>query len=270
MQRELTDRLRACKTALEERDAARQELFRAKERLDELRRPPSPRKYGGGKFSVGAFLVVGFISIQVGFFVLSLSDHGADSSPTQLLVICLAAAILAGILIGRLVHGRKTAEVEKVNQQLAAQYQTALREKEARFAADYQRCRERACLAQQEAARLAQNCGLHEDYQDVQAVGCMVRYLETGRSDSLKEAINLYEQELREDARDAAAARHRREMQRQAAAIYAETARGADAAEEAAQRANEAAFWGAAATAAAAQAAAEAKRAGESGEYHVV
>lgn len=266
MQRELADRLRACKTALEARDAARQELFRAKERLDELRRPPSPRKYGGGKFSVGAFLLTGYLAFQVGSVTLYPKGLGVP----MLLVICLAAAILAGMLIGRLVHGRKTAEAEKVNQQLTAQYQTALREKEARFTADYQRCRERAYHAQQEAARLAQSCGLHEDYQDVQAVGRMVRYLETGRSDSLKEAINLYEQELREDARDAAAARHRREMQRQAAAICAETARGADAAEEAAHRANEAAFWGAAATAAAAQAAAEAKRAGESGEYHVV
>lgn len=267
MQRELTDRLRACKTALEARDAARQELFHAKERLDALRRPPSPRKYGGGKFSVGAFLLTGYLAFQVGS--VTLYPKGLVGVP-MLLAICLAAAILAGMLIGRLVHGRKTAELEKVNQQLTAQYQTALQEKEARFAADYQRCRERAYHAQQEAARLAHSCGLHEDYQDVQAVGRMVRYLETGRSDSLKEAINLYEQELREDARDAAAARHRREMQRQAAAIYAETARGADAAEEAAQHANEAAFWGAAATAAAAQAAAEVKRAGESGEYHVV
>lgn len=108
--------------------------------------------------------------------------------------------------------------------------------------AECQRRQERLYHAQQEVTRCAQSCGLHENYQDSKPLIYLISYLETGRSDTLKEAINLYERELREDARDDAAARHRKEMQQKANAIYEETARSTAAAEAAARKADEAAF----------------------------
>lgn len=75
----------------------------------------------------------------------------------------------------------------------------------------------------------------------------LLSYLEEGRADNRKEAINLLEQERREDDRHEEIARHHREMQRQAAEhaaiMEADACRGADAAERAAQSADEAAFW---------------------------
>lgn len=76
----------------------------------------------------------------------------------------------------------------------------------------------------------------------------LLSYFEEGRADTLKEALNLFEHERREDARDEELENHYREMERQAAAqttaladIQDETSRAADAAQQAAA-------WGAATT----------------------
>ena len=101
---------------------------------------------------------------------------------------------------------------------------------------------------EQQVQACAQRCGLHRSYQNYHAVIYLTNYLETGRCDTLKEALNLYEQERREDMRDEAESRYRLQMNKKADAIYNEAARGADAAQEAARSAEDAAFWGAAAT----------------------
>lgn len=90
--------------------------------------------------------------------------------------------------------------------------------------------------------------GLHESYASPHPLRYFISYLERGRSDTLKETINLYEDEMRKDRQEVEAERHRADMRRRSEAIRAEVTRGADAAEEARQEAAEAAFWGAAAT----------------------
>lgn len=267
MQKALIEELRRCLAAIEKRDSAREEMLRSKGRLDNLRRPPDLRKYGGGRFSAGAFVITGMVFFALGRALLY--EKGLIGG-LALFAICLVASILAGAVVGGMTHEKKATQVEENNKQMMERYQANRRENEPRLAGDYQRCREQAYHAEQEVKRLAQDCGLHSSYQEAYCVGCLLRFLETGRSDSLKEAINLYEQEKREDARDEAAERHRREMQRQAAAIYEETVRSADAAEDAARKADAAGLMGAAAMAAACQAAAESKKANQSGEYHVV
>lgn len=154
-------------------------------------------------------------------------------------------------MIGWIAYSIRVNKVNAANAALTAKFRENKQAKEPRLLAECQRRQERLYHAQQEVTRCAQSCGLHENYQDSKPLIYLISYLETGRSDTLKEAINLYERELREDARDDAAARHRKEMQQKANAIYEETARSTAAAEAAARKADEAAFWGAAATLAA-------------------
>lgn len=87
---------------------------------------------------------------------------------------------------------------------------------------------------------------IHNDY--IPYSKTLLQYLETSRADTLKEALNLLEYELREDERDRIQQAHNQAMQQHAAAqsaalqdIQAESGRAADAAEESA-------LWGAAAT----------------------
>lgn len=101
--------------------------------------------------------------------------------------------------------------------------------------------------AQQNRDRLKQQNILPYAYSHCSRT--LVRYLETGRADTLKEAINLYELELRQDEIYEENRRHNQEMERQqhrqnqlAADALAEASRAADASEEAARNAD---FWGA-------------------------
>lgn len=96
-----------------------------------------------------------------------------------------------------------------------------------------------------------EHIGLHRTYHTDGALLSLIIYLETGRADTLKEALNLYEADQAQEMRDAEEREHRQKMEQQAAAIYEETVRGTQAAEAAARSADEAAFWGAAATLAA-------------------
>lgn len=75
----------------------------------------------------------------------------------------------------------------------------------------------------------------------------LLRYLEDGRADSLKEAINLMEFEWNEEERIHELRRHNRQMEeayaRHAAAMEDEVTRAAEASERAAEAAEEGAFW---------------------------
>ena len=106
-------------------------------------------------------------------------------------------------------------------------------------------------------------CGLRGDYLNPYVVNRLVKYLETGRCDSLKEALNLYEVEKREELRDKEARQHRRQMENYAAA-------SAEASIAAARNSEEAAFWAATSAFASFTAASNSSKANNSGEYHVV
>lgn len=91
---------------------------------------------------------------------------------------------------------------------------------------------------------------LHSDY--LQSANTLLEYFERGRADSLKEALNLLEQEQAEIRREFAREEHEAAMQEYAKAqakalgqIADEATRSADASERAAQHADDAAFWGA-------------------------
>ena len=108
-------------------------------------------------------------------------------------------------------------------------------------------------LYQENLNRLEKQKVLPTGYRSSYYARRFLKYINSGRADTLKEAINLYEMEKQQDALYEETRRHHNEMERQqarqtelAAATRAEASRAADAAEDAARGANDAAFWGAA------------------------
>lgn len=87
---------------------------------------------------------------------------------------------------------------------------------------------------------------VHPDY--LPYVSSLADYLEKGRADTLKEAINLLEQRKSDLERKSEERQYRREMVKKTDEIAVELSRVADAAEHTANSVDEAAFWGAATT----------------------
>lgn len=250
MNKTLAGQLRWCLEALRDQDEAARDFFARKKEWDDLRRPPSKRTYAGGSFSAGAFGII----LGVGVLSLRVPAIGAlvgFQYPWWLLG-SLVLAVIGGAVFGKSGAAKKEAQVQAENQRLAQKYAEDMKKRGDAVSAACQASRERLYHASKEARRRGEQCGIHESYLKSGIVQTLLTYIETGRCDTLKEALNLFEQEQREEMRDAADAAHRRAMQQKADAIYEETLRSADAAEEAARSADAAGMLSAAALAAAA------------------
>lgn len=250
MNKTLAGQLRWCLEALRDQDEAARDFFARKKEWDDLRRPPSKRAYAGGKFSVGAFGLI----LGIGVLSLRVPAIGAlvgFQYPWWLLG-SLVLAVIGGVVFGKNAAAKKEAQVQAENQRLAQKHADEMKNRGDAVSAACQASRERLYHASKEAQRRGEQCGIHESYLKSGIVQTLLTYIETGRCDTLKEALNLFEQEQREEMRDAADAAHRRAMQQKADAIYEETLRSADAAEEAARSADAAGMLSAAALAAAA------------------
>jgi len=160
-------------------------------------------------------------------------------------VTFLPIALIATVLYAR-VHDKR---VPKLNEESMKKHQAALAripELEAAL---------RVAQGQYSAASSLrtqlQNKGvLPEKYRN--KAGFLLEYLEDGRADTLKEAINLFVLDCQEADRYWQAKEQHEEMMAtidaHAAAIQDEVGRAADAAEDAADAAHDAAFWSAAGT----------------------
>lgn len=250
MNKTLAGQLRWCLEALRDQDEAARDFFARKKEWDDLRRPPSKRTYAGGSFSAGAFGII----LGVGVLSLRVPAIGAlvgFQYPWWLLG-SLILAVIGGVVFGKSGAAKKEAQVQAENQRLAQKYAEDMKKRGDAVSAACQASRERLYHASKEAQRRGEQCGIHESYLKSGIVQTLLTYIETGRCDTLKEALNLFEQEQREEMRDAADAAHRRAMQQKADAIYEETLRSAAAAEEAARSADAAGMLSAAALAVAA------------------
>lgn len=105
---------------------------------------------------------------------------------------------------------------------------------------------------------------LHPDY--IKHAETILDYFQRGRVRDLRDAINLLEQELREESRDKATEAYRKEMKQQAYAQRKAAEEAAEQSRRAAAAAEEAAFWGSAAT----FVAATNSKKSDNGDYHVV
>ena len=250
MNKTLAGQLRWCLEALRAQDEAARDFFARKKEWDDLRRPPSKRAYAGGKFSAGAFGLI----LGVGVMSLRVPAIGAlvgFQYPWWLLG-SLILAVIGGVVFGKSGAAKKEAQAQAENQRLAQKHADEMKNRGDAVSAACQASRERLYHASKEAQRRGEQCGIHESYLKSGIVQTLLTYIETGRCDTLKEALNLFEQEQREEMRDAADAAHRRAMQQKADAIYEETLRSAAAAEEAARSADAAGMLSAAALAVAA------------------
>lgn len=250
MNKTLAGQLRWCLEALRDQDEAARDFFARKKEWDDLRRPPSKRAYAGGSFSAGAFGII----LGVGVLSLRVPAIGAlvgFQYPWWLLG-SLILAVIGGVVFGKSGAAKKEAQVQAENQRLAQKHADEMKNRGDAVSAACQASRERLYHASKEARRRGEQCGIHESYLKSGIVQTLLTYIETGRCDTLKEALNLFEQEQREEMRDAADAAHRRAMQQKADAIYEETLRSAAAAEEAARSADAAGMLSAAALAVAA------------------
>lgn len=250
MNKTLAGQLRWCLEALRDQDEAARDFFARKKEWDDLRRPPSKRTYAGGSFSAGAFGII----LGVGVLSLRVPAIGAlvgFQYPWWLLG-SLILAVIGGVVFGKSGAAKKEAQVQAENQRLAQKHAEDMKKRGDAVSAACQASRERLYHASKEARRRGEQCGIHESYLKSGIVQTLLTYIETGRCDTLKEALNLFEQEQREEMRDAADAAHRRAMQQKADAIYEEALRSAAAAEEAARSADAAGMLSAAALAAAA------------------
>lgn len=162
----------------------------------------------------------------------------------------LAAAILTFGIAFLIIAGVFQMDMNAENKRTAEQHK-----KEATKLPELERRLEIALTKQKEAnnlyARARQYASKHlpDTYMYGYCAERFLSYLKNGRADTLKEAINLYEIESRQDAIYEENRRHNEEMERQqqrqtelASEAVAEASRAADASEEAARSAD---FWGA-------------------------
>lgn len=200
-----------------------------------------------------------FVMIIVG---LIFEETGLSNSHETLCVLLGAVLIVVSIIV-RLVSVKK--ENNKIIAENAKRHSEWARRQQSLPELNKQLSDETARMEKlkQRAHWQGNFCGLRGDYLNPYVVNRLVKYLETGRCDSLKEALNLYEVEKREELRDKEARQHRRQMENYAAA-------SAEASIAAARNSEEAAFWAATSAFASFTAASNSSKANNSGEYHVV
>lgn len=132
----------------------------------------------------------------------------------------------------------------KRNQRLQQQYEKKL-EKVPELQRKLEAAKQAENLAYQKVQSLEQQRVVADKY--LSWASDLLQYLEDGRADSLKEAINLMEFEWNEEDRMHELRRHNRQMEeayvRHTATLEAEATRAADASERAAEAAEEGAFW---------------------------
>lgn len=137
-----------------------------------------------------------------------------------------------------------TINAPKRNQRLQQQYEKNL-EKVPELRRKWEAAKQAESLAYQKVQSLERQHIVAEKY--LSWASDLLQYLEDGRADSLKEAINLMEFEWNEEDRMHELRRHNRQMEeayaRHTATLEEEAARAADASERAAEAAEEGAFW---------------------------
>lgn len=198
------------------------------------------------------------------FFEYWIFEETALGQKSPLLCILIAAVGFVVFLLYRKASVRKrTDEIIAENAKRHSEW-SKLQQARPEYEEQLRKERERQQILKKQAMDHGNYCGLRGDYLNPHIVKRLIHYLETGRCDSLKEALNMYEAEKREDRRDRETRLHRAELERYAA-------EGASAAREAARSAEDAAYWSTASAFAAFYTAANiGKNTGSGGEYHVV
>lgn len=219
------------------------------------------------------FLYVAAIAIFIIALLLNIAEsvfRTALVSPLVNAVFTLKWLIIPILAVGFFVFYKyRRAKIKEENDQIISENAKRHREwlQKQNMLPNYKQQLKEEQAKQQRLKQQAWNqgirCGLRGNYMNPKVVEGLIAYLETGRSDTLKEALNLYEAEKREASRDEETRRHRAEMERYAS-------EQTEAARATARNSEEAAFWSAATAFAAFCAAENISKAQSNQDYHVV
>lgn len=260
---------------------AENKYFRIKGEVNEIKReiakakkPPILEEKKGFKASFGTFLgywalfaIIAAVCLIVAIFILSIVEPPADGLWAKLLFMSVTfvhlekhpflffilLALFISAFLSLWLTASKTRKYNKTYPERNREKIDAYEKDRARLPALEALLRKKSqelTAANNYFTMLKKRNILHPDY--LQSAGTLLKYLERGRADSLKEALNLLEQERAEIRWELAREEHEAAMQEYAKAqakalgqIADEAARSADVSERAAQHADDAAFWGA-------------------------
>lgn len=242
--------LKSCLKRIEERDSNLWRYEGFLEQLEKLRVKPAPIKYEGIGYSLGASVVAFWLVyyVPVGLQMMGVEINVASSMGW--ILSSLVISFLVGLWWGQRRAKKARAKIEAQNKARDEQFQRSIHDKELSIIHQIQLCIKENSRLNELVHQQCRTCGLHPDYQSASCVKDLIRYLETGRADSLKEALNLYETELHarrmEDEQEMHHRAVEKSMRQQEATLQAlelEAQRQADAMERAAKSADDAAFW---------------------------
>lgn len=210
--------------------------------------------------SIGGVLsgIIAFVVSYIGVFVLQIISEwiiGISFTPVykSSFIAAIVIAVLFGISISFLATDSLKNQNQKAYENAVEQNRQAaiLKENLEKYEREYSEISAQYIQRKNSLDALMKKADLHKDYCNHWTIKGLIDILEHGRADTLKEAINLYEEEERQFKKDQEEYKERlrqRQMEerklQELRNIRNENARAANAAEEASRHAEEAAFWG--------------------------
>ena len=204
--RDLIQRLEYCKWKAAELAAATARYEDKQREMNECLRKPALKEITPWRFS--ALL---FWALQMGFLVLALlflflfPGMQAMAEQSQLKAVLFAFALLAltvglawslEFFIRYVLQGKRQAAIDEENEEILYQWQKKKVTERRRFEQELSFLEQEKNRIAEELNAYASPCGLHYRYQNETALSYLIYYLRIGRSDTLKEAVNLYETEV--------------------------------------------------------------------------
>ena len=202
---ELIEALRYCKAKAEERKDASARCEAARKKLEEVNRQPTLRSAPRRRISAGGVWISFACMMFIGGVCLFLPEirewmAGGKLRPAVaacgVLVIAAVVSQLVGFLVGSVQYTRKQWEVEEENEEIVRRWERRKVGEGYSLRQDVHKYEDLREKAQQALNERADRCGLHPHYRGEQSLKYLIVYLESGRADNLKEALNLYEGDI--------------------------------------------------------------------------
>ncbi len=263
---ELIQSLKSLKKQNQIVDDSAMELEQAQRKVKELNDNSEPYKnIAIEKISVTSVIVDVLISIVISGVVFAVTwvvvtlilwviSWFSTATSVKFLNIIIASA-LAGIsfvltVINEIRSEKSQNFSDYINKIEYNKYVERLQRNKSSIMASYYGAKEIYEAEMKKRSKLLISIGIHEKYSSGYVLGCLIKYLEYGRADTLKEAINLYEHEefnnrMQRDQEEAWREQQKliQQQNEQLDELLDQSQRTAEAIEEANRRENEREFW---------------------------
>ena len=202
---ELIALLRICMEKAEEVSLAHENWERVKAHMETLNTEPQKGKPPQYSFSTPA-AVIGFLcTVVFGAIYLLLPrmrEWMAEETLRPLVAICIvvvmtaAVALGAGVLAGRAIQNRNARRLDEEHEERLRQWKRQKAAENFALRQELHKFEEQRNSAARTLNEAAQRCGLHPKYHDKRYLEHVIKYLETGRADTLKESLNLLDTDM--------------------------------------------------------------------------